>query len=586
MANALVGCGGGADAGVTQANASSSPPGSTHSTSPSPAPNGSFCGDNDSGRISTPFPTLNHITVEWRDASPADSSSLVSVRYRVQGNGTWATAMPLKRIGSETSDQGRTWTPRHSGSVFDVLAGTTYEIELPRVQGNGISNTRCVTVTTRSVPIPMDGAPVHAATPTSLTTVLKSATAGDIVELGAGTYGSFTVSRGGVLGKPLVIRPQANALVNISGRIDIAADHVMLTGLTIQGTVKFNGARYFTFTRNVLQARTDGGYAGASEGNGIYSYTRNENAYIADNVIMGTVTQWNEAAVGAGGNNRGEGIVLTGPGHVIQNNHVAYFRNNISLLEDGSAVDQYSIDILNNDIAYAADDGIEADFCAHNCRIARNRLTNVFVAISSQPSLGGPTYMVRNVVYNAVHVAFKLYRSSFGDVLLHNTVVKSGDALGIYAGYTVGRLYSRNNLFVGGPGGTYGGYSNGTGRVLAVADLDIASADMDFDALGSTNGSFGARLGVSTYDSLVALKGSTLERNAVQVELNNTFAKAVALPGVPMSRYDAPDLQLSSAAVAANAGTVIPNINDGFAGAAPDAGAYELGAVLPKYGPR
>lgn len=544
------------------------------------------CNDNDRGRITTPFPTLNNITVEWADANGEDSSSRVDLRYRVQGNGPWATAMPLRRIGGETSAQGRTWTPRHSGSVFGVLAGTAYEIELTRIQANGLRNTHCVTVTTRGVPAPMESAPVKTATPASLTTVLSSAVAGDIIELGTGTYGSFTVGRGGALGKPLVLRPQAHASVIISGRIDIAADHVMLTGLTIHGTVKFNGARHFSFTRNVLQARTDGGYAGASEGNGIYSYTRNENAYIADNVITGTTTQWNEAALGAGGNNRGEGIVLTGPGHVIQNNRVAYFRDNISLLEDGSAVDQYSIDILNNDVSFAADDGIEADFCAHNCRIAGNRLTNVFVAISSQPSLGGPTYMVRNVIYNAVHVAFKLYRSSYGDVLLHNTVVKSGDALGIYAGYTVGRLYSRNNLFIGGPGGTYGGYSNGTGRVLAVADLDVASADMDFDALGSTAGSFSARLGPSTYNSLAALRGGTLERNAVQVEPSNTFANAVAIPGAPMSHYDAPDLRLSSTATVLNAGVVLPNINDGYGGAAPDAGAYELGAVLPVVGPR
>jgi len=33
-------------------------------------------------------------------------------------------------------------------------------------------------------------------------------------------------------------------------------------------------------------------------------------------------------------------------------------------------------------------------------------------------------------------------------------------------------------------------------------------------------------------------------------------------------------------------GVVIPNVNDGFVGTAPDAGAYEAGVALPVYGPR
>jgi hypothetical protein len=35
-----------------------------------------------------------------------------------------------------------------------------------------------------------------------------------------------------------------------------------------------------------------------------------------------------------------------------------------------------------------------------------------------------------------------------------------------------------------------------------------------------------------------------------------------------------------------DAGEVIPNINDGFRGTAPDLGAYEAGEELPHYGPR
>lgn len=40
------------------------------------------------------------------------------------------------------------------------------------------------------------------------------------------------------------------------------------------------------------------------------------------------------------------------------------------------------------------------------------------------------------------------------------------------------------------------------------------------------------------------------------------------------------------AVAAVDVGQVLPNINDGYAGKAPDLGAYEAGAVLPVYGPR
>ena len=46
------------------------------------------------------------------------------------------------------------------------------------------------------------------------------------------------------------------------------------------------------------------------------------------------------------------------------------------------------------------------------------------------------------------------------------------------------------------------------------------------------------------------------------------------------------DFRLKPGSAPVDAGVVIPNITDGYAGAAPDMGAFELGAPLPHYGPR
>src|SRR5690606_13595931 len=181
---------------------------------------------------------------------------------------------------------------------------------------------------------------------------------GDIVQLGAGTYAATQVNVDGSEAAPIVVRGQPGAIFEGDLRLDGRAD-IILDAIEVHGQIKFNGATRISVLNSRVVASVDG----------IAMLTRGEQIYVANNVVTGT-TSWNDAALGVDGNNVGEGIVLTGPGHVIEHNEVRGFRDAISLLEDGGAVDQFSIDILFNDSGEAADDGIEADFCFHNCRIS------------------------------------------------------------------------------------------------------------------------------------------------------------------------------------------------------------------------
>jgi len=56
----------------------------------------------------------------------------------------------------------------------------------------------------------------------------------------------------------------------------------------------------------------------------------------------------------------------------------------------------------------------------------------------------------------------------------------------------------------------------------------------------------------------------------------------------PTKLYDPEvvDLRLQQSSDAIDAGVVLPNINDGYNGRAPDLGAYEFGQDMPHYGPR
>ncbi len=523
------------------------------------------------GALTFPFPTIRNVTVEWAITGDADADGVVSIRYRKQGDPSWKQGLPLRRVPAG-SNQGFSWTNRHAGSIFDLEPDTTYDVEAFLLDPDGGCEVRTASVKTRPIPAPMPNAPVKPATPQTLAAVMNGAQPGDVIELGAGSYPAFQVTKDGTAGKPIVIR--ANGSVTFTGDVSlIGRKYVHLTGVTVQGRIRINATVEVVITKNTVTTATDGIVAGL----------RSENDYIADNVVTGA-TVWAESSFGASGNNVGEGIVVTGPGHVIEHNKVTGFRDCLSLYEDAEAVDQYSIDFVENDTDTCADDAIEADFCFHDCRVVRNRFTNGFMAMSSQPSLGGPTYFIRNVAYNVVLSAFKLQRASVGDVLFHNTIVKNGDAFGIYTTDVFARQYARNNLFVGGPGGTYNGYSNGNGRVMDLQSAD-PSGDYDYDGYGSTAGTFNGRIGSITFTGLAEMKTKTTEKHGVQLDLG-VFATAVAYPTSPLPAKAVPDLRIKPGSAAVDVGVVLPNVDDGWAGAAPDLGAYEVGQPLPAYGPR
>jgi cysteine-rich repeat protein len=533
------------------------------------------------GAVTTPYPTYENLSVEWAITGDDDADGVVTVRYRAMGASAWRTGLPLRRVPAGMAE-GFSWANKHSGSVFDLVPGTTYELELTLTDPDGGNDVRTVTATTRQLPSPAPNAVVRRVTPATIGAALSAANPGDVILLGDGTYAPITVTRNGAAGAQHLWLKAENthqAIVNGEVRLDGRAFWVV-EGLRVNAQVKFNNAHDIVVSRNVIQTAGSGVVAyDTTTGTAVYNIT------VIDNDITGSTT-FSNATVGANGNNLGEGIELTGAGNVIAWNRVRGFRDCISTLEDASAHNQTSLDIIGNDLEIGADDAIEADFTMGNARILRNRIRNSFVGISGQPTLGGPTYAVRNVMFNVIYSPFKLHRGSVGDVALHNTVVKTGDALAIYSGVPWQRSYFRNNLFLGGTGGgTYGGFGNGTGRILELAQSG-AACSYDYDGLGSIGtGSFQGRVGSATFTSLATLRSNTTEVHAQQVDLS-VFAQSVTFPSSPFPEAMMPDLRLAMMSPAVDTGLALPGINDGAMGAGPDLGAYEVGAGLPTYGPR
>jgi hypothetical protein len=64
------------------------------------------------------------------------------------------------------------------------------------------------------------------------------------------------------------------------------------------------------------------------------------------------------------------------------------------------------------------------------------------------------------------------------------------------------------------------------------------------------------------------------------------FASGLIAPASYTAFLAPQDVTLASTSNAVDRGIVLPNVNDGFTGSAPDLGAVESGCPTPIYGPR
>ncbi|MCX6622130.1 MAG: right-handed parallel beta-helix repeat-containing protein [Acidobacteria bacterium] len=533
------------------------------------------------GEVTAPYPTITNLAVEWKIQGDDNLNGVVEVRYRRAGESAWREAMPLRRVPAGTSRTTRPvfrWENRHSGSIFDLSPGTEYEISLKLSDPDGGAAEKLVRAATRAVPRDPKPARRRKAGPRNLHELAARSRPGDVILLAAGSYGKFTVPRDGAAGKPIVFRsPEGGAVftgVDLRGR-----KHVHLEGVTSSGSIDLLGGEWLVVRRCRVNAKY-GIIASDPPGT--------SNAYIADNVVTGP-ERWERMRMGAEPppgyeGNEGEGIQITGSGNVVCHNRVRGYRDCISFMEDTRAAQQVCNDVYNNDISIGNDDAIEADFAMGNCRILRNRITNCFMGLSSQPGLGGPTYFIRNVMYNITNSPFKLSRYSSGDVILNNTCVKVGDGLmAPHKGWSHALL--RNNLCIGGTGGgMFGRYHSGPGRAVYLPGPE-ETADLDYDAVGSHGLPFEGLIRAVRFHSIEEMRSRTGERHAVQVDMD-VFHDTVPFPDPAIPEWPVPDLRIRAGSPAAGAGIRLANINDGDGVKAPAIGAYEVGQPLPLYGPR
>ncbi|NMC38547.1 MAG: hypothetical protein GYA41_09515 [Bacteroidales bacterium] len=450
---------------------------------------------------------------------------------------------------------------------------------------------------------------------------------GDIIEIHAGLYeadrfdyvnpegvpfyGTYFLTVRASEDKPVVIRAAGDGEVIFDGAgahvlFDVSAtEHHIFEGLTIRnadiafyaGSKNINGAVNLT----VRDCRFE------NVGEGIITeYAGSRNFYIADNVIIGRDDRYRLLGWANPGNIYGVnkmysyiGIKVCGSGHTICHNAIAFFHDGIAVSTYGTPESQQdfrsvAIDIYNNDLHLMADDFIEADGGVHNIRIMRNLCVNAAqCGLSAQPVFGGPAYFIRNLVYHVpVGIALKFMAKPAGLYVLHNTFIAENANSQIFS-----NAHFRNNLFMG---------TGARGRPVAVFPFATSYSTSDFNGYHPNPGENNYRwiapsVGQLTdysitlskdgksFSDLKSFSESTgLEKNGIETgyDIFNDLQPPDPLkPGLIYHAVDL-DFSLKSGSVVVDAGTILPNINDGFSGKAPDLGALESGMAEPVYGPR
>jgi len=516
------------------------------------------------------YSTIYSVGVEWDLSGDVNHNATVNVQYRIQGASAWKSALPLVRVDNTYNGNG------FAGSIFFLNPDTSYEVALDLSDPDGGAENRMLMVATRPLPtLPTGGRTFHVVPGSgggdgSATNPFKGIAAAqavaqprDIFLVHAGSYGGRpTFSVPGVARNYIVWKGAGDGEALFVDGLNFGASHVWVEGLTVRNQA------YATFSLNCPSDVVVSKNFFFNNHYSIYLQRGGEGWYIADNTIVGDVDP-------ASGSLDGEGIELNGSFSACGANNHTVAHNSITRVADGISTPGTNVDIFGNDIFDVSDDGIETDDGRTNVRVWRNRIHNAYHnGFSFQPQTGAPWYFIRNQVMNNTEDINK-YRQWDRAVFLHNTFVHWQDLTYVRED---GQLMSisRNNLWISVLGGRIWGLSG---------SIDWRT-DLNYDGFDWGGSASPFQLNGVNYSSLASFTSSTgQEARGIRIS-HQTCIPTMNVPGNSPTTVPPQYLTLATGCPAIDAGAVLPNINDGFLGGAPDLGAYEYGAPLPIYGPR
>ena len=554
-----------------------------------------------------------------------------------------------ERIVHESAGIDYTAPNMFAGSIFDLEPGVTYECRFVMIDTDGVigSAERNVLVTTRVEPRAASSGRVRHVYPPgyegdkeepAYTGIMQAfygpgaglwqpadIEPGDIILVHAGTYladrrryyepmwmhfhGCYHLTKSGTPEKPIVIRAAGDGEVILDGGgvyrlFDVMfADNIHFEGLTIKNCEIgiLAGLRYTAGADGLVVRNCRFENVGCAIN---AQFPGSRNFYIADNIMLGrerpdVLRGWTgilrQHTVGLSDLQSFIAVDINGQGHVVAHNYIAYFHDAIDITEQGAASREdwraCSIDFHNNDLHVMSDDFIEADSGTHNIRVFNNRGINAGQSgLSAQPVFGGPAYFIRNIVYHVPAGSFfKFNIYPAGILVYHNTLI------GEWSSPPFFNVHCRNNLFVGTDNPDRPLFRNSSYTSYTTFDYNgwrpNAGDRAQFNWKQARQGR-DHRLKDTVGGAWESLAGFT---QATGFETHGVLVDYDSFQNVPMPDHTRPetvyfaeqlDFRLAPDSPAIDAGCILPNVNDRYAGHSPDLGALEMGAEAVVYGPR
>lgn len=550
------------------------------------------------------------------DAVPYTATA--TCRYKQSGAQNWTTGHPLYRIRHDYSANavlhGFAWP------IIGLTPGVTYNVEVTFTNGATVE-VHTLTQTTRSLPAASGATTKTANSVATIKSQLLTLNPGDVLEIADGTYTisdstHYALSRSGTAQAPIVIRGQSRAgtiLKRTTGGFGflLNAKHVIIENMTIEGrggvnlvapqtteAIHLGGLNYtceYITARNLLVNAVDIFFYSDGLARGVLVY---DNTVLGNNVWEpntdgpGTSVSWND-----------DGIHLPGEGNCGFQNFLQGFGDTFAYCSSVSQVGQLqsanAVHFYRNEVRNSCDDAFEADQAEACNTFYDNRFTNAVNCSSFDPLYGGPFLSARNVYIN-------LYRSrphkwnaqNSGHFLYNNTVygAQSTRSAGVD---DQGHWYQPSN----GAQLSYG-YRN---NVHVIDDLSQPYT-LRFSGFGGnhsvvdwthnswypdSNVSIDGRVSAASVTAAIAatvpvapvFSGQTEFMYQDNVTTGTPWVTPITLPATGRIELTGTHLPVPAAGSAMkNTGVAIPNITDGFSGAAPDRGAVIAGRAAVVYG--
>ncbi|HEX5136028.1 MAG TPA: hypothetical protein VFY93_03585 [Planctomycetota bacterium] len=545
--------------------------------------------------VATPHQIGMYIPLGGTVATDASAT----VRYRPAGTAEWRTGHPLVRIvpGWNDGDGPVPLVDALAGTIFDLEPGAAYEIEVALTTPSGIDTLRAVRAT-RPLPGPSGAATVHATPTSNLQAILNALSPGDVLELANGTYSlpnGIALDTSGTEAAPITIRGQSRDGVILRRDKDtvlglVHASHVVVEDLTFEGSgvdasdagpaVSFwSGAVHEDVTLRRLTAR--------GVDTGILASNTIRSVLVYDCDLKGN-NLWNEEFVESSRTWDDDGIRIPGEGNCAFHNTLHGFGDSFAV---NNGVLSAGVYFYLNRVTMTGDDACEGDYGTRNIAFYDNHVTNASILLSLDPLWGGPFYCFRNIAVNVGRGPFKLNSGESGFVICNNTIVRTDGTVPVgWIQYNNGDLRGwsfRNNILVyRGKGNPLVLESGGCDPIDFTNNAWYPDGRVQWSNTGGNAPSFAA-IRTQLYETDPVFGTSRHRHDGDVVIVAEPFTSPVPLGTdhlVEVTTHYVPILAATSAA--RNAGIEIPNITDGYSGAAPDAGAMISGRPTPDWGAR